>query len=442
MITREQAQSILGIAIQSGGVDEVFATLRGTVLTARSVAGRRLHPPQRMEDAVLTVTVRVGKRYAMASANVTGETDIRALAARAAENARRMPEASQILPFPGAQDGVTETPSNVPGSGERLWDDLASAMDRFRGASETKTMLSYGSVSLAENVLAIASSNGLFLHQPSTLAHAQFRVYSEDGRSTGFGERYEVDHGAMRASDALREAADTCLAWQGASDIEAKRLTTVFEPRALADMLQPMLRQFSSRAITQDQSFLRRLDGSSFLGTALFDPRVTLRSDPADPRVPALPFTTDGEPVGAEAWVRNGVISQLVIDRYEAAASGVKAVPAPSNLIMDEADPVEDVVAGTEYGLLIKGFANLNILDPKNCLLSGSTRDGLFLIENGKVSRPVRNLVLRETPVYLFKELLAMGSHVRTSPTGGYFPMLLPPIKVKDVLFTQPSGLV
>lgn len=240
---------------------------------------------------------------------------------------------------------------------------------------------------------------------------------------------------------------ETCLASRNPVEIKPGRITTIFDPRALADMLRPMLQQFSRRAIEQDQSFLRRLDGSSFLGTTLFDTRVTLRSDPFDPRLPSMPFTAEGQAVRAAQWVKRGVIARLVADRYDEASKEYAgkesdfAAP-PSNLLMDVVDPVPDLVAGTEYGLLVKGFANLNILDSKNCLLSGSTRDGVFLIEKGKVTKPVRNLVIRETPVYLFKELIALGAPVATSTTGGYFPMFLPSIKVKDVMYTQLSGLI
>lgn len=442
MITRKQAETILAIALQSPGADELFISLGGSSLASRGLAGTRLQPPQRMENLSMSVTARLGRRYAAVSGNLTDESDIRALVARAAAHAAEMPEAPEVLPFPGAAEQTPETGLSLSASGNAVWEQLEQTAMEFGDAAAAKDHRAFGSVSFAENVLALASSNGLFLYHPSTLAHAQFRCFSADGRSTGFGEAYTHDPAALRPADVLHEAVETCAEWRDPVAIEAKRLTTVFEPRALADMLKPMLRQFSSRAIAGDQSFLRRLDGSSFLGSTLFDTRVTLYSDPRDARLPSMPFTTEGETVGKEYWVKEGVISQIAIDRYEANASGIDPVAPPTNLIMDVAQPVRDIVAETEYGLLVRGFANLNILDPKNCLLSGSTRDGLFLIENGKITKPVRNLVMRETPVYLFKELIALGEPVRTSTTGGYFPMHLPPIAVKDVMYTLASGLV
>ncbi len=446
MITRKDCEDLLAIAVQSPGADEVFVSLSGTEQLSRGVAGQVLQAPHRSETVAVAVTVRKGRRYAMASGNVVGERDVRELVARAASHAAVMPEVPEVLPFPAATDFL-EVPLHAADDGVAIWNELHEGIDALRTDASLGGTLSYGSVSVAASVLALASSNGLFAYQSSRLGHAQFRCYSADGRSTGFNEQYRSNPGALSPAATLRDAAETCRSWQDAVEIAPKRITTIFEPRALADMLRPMLAQFSRRAIEQDRSFLRRLDGSSFFGTTLLDTRVTLRSDPGDPRLPSMPFTAEGQAVRAEYWVRNGVIAQLIADRFDAAKKDTPGKDAsgaahPTNLIMDVAEPVQDLVAGTEYGLLVKGFANLNIIDPTNCLLTGSTRDGVFLIEKGRITKPVRNLIIRETPVYLFKELLAQGTPEPTSTTGGYFPMLLPPIKVKDVMYAQLSGLI
>ncbi|MBE0645220.1 MAG: hypothetical protein IH600_14145 [Bacteroidetes bacterium] len=441
MMTRKECENLLSVAVQYSEVDEVFAVLNVTDSCARGVVGLALQAPHRMRNAELSVTVRKGRRYAMASGNVHDESNVRELVARAATAATQMPEAPEAPPFPGAVE-IIEAPIQRETAITRALEGLDDAIASFRGNPTFDSIQMYGRVTSAKSALALASSNGLFLYQPSSLANAHLRCFSADGTSTGFAEQYTMDPAMLRLSDLLSEAASNCHEWKSPSDIKPGRITTVFEPRALADMLRPMMQQFSRRAIEQDQSFLRKLDGSSFLGSQLFLEEINLRSDPYDARLGSMPFTADGQPVRAESWITKGVISQLITDRYDAIKSGEKETAPPTNLIMDVTDPVQDVIAGTEYGLLVKGFANLNILDPKNCLLSGSTRDGVFLIEKGKITKAVRNLVIRETPVYLFKELLALGVPEITSTTGSYFPMLLPPIRVKDVMYTQLSGLV
>ncbi len=441
MMTRNECEALLAIAVQSSDVDEVFATLNATDSCSRSIAGRLLLPPHRMRNTEITVTVRKGRRYAMASGNVYDETSVRDLVARAGRHAQFMPEAPEIIPFPGTVDSA-ESPMYREMDISRGVDGFERALETFLVEPSFDGMRVFGSATSASSSLALASSGGLFLYQPSSLANAHLRCFSDDGMSTGFSERYAVNPADLDLREVLESSARGCGQWRNPSDIKPGRITTVFEPRALADLLRPLLQQFSRRAIEQDQSFLRRLDGTSFLGTKLFHESVNFRSDPFDARVPSMPFTSEGQSVHAEDWVSNGVIAQLVTDRYDARKSASAEVAPPTNLIMDAAAPVSDIVASTEYGLLVRGFANLNILDPKNCLLSGSTRDGVFLIENGKITKPVKNLVLRETPVYLLKEILAMGHAELTSTTGSYFPMLLPSIRVKDVMFTQLSGLV
>jgi predicted Zn-dependent protease len=352
-----------------------------------------------------------------------------------------MPEAPESPPFPGPVS-VEESSMFREHEGSDEWTALEEGYSSYSLYTKFARTQLYGSMTSSESVIAMASSNGLFLYQPSSLAHLQVRGYSSDGSSTGFAERYTIDRASMNATEVLRNAAENCITWIKPIEFKPKRVTTIFEPRALADILRPMLGQFSRRAIEMDQSFLRRLDGTSFLGKRMFKEQVTLRSNPFDTRIPSLPFTSEGQPVRAETWVDKGVIAQLIADRYDAAEYGTTEVAPPTNLTMDVADPVKDLVADTEEGLLVKGFANLNILDPKNCLVSGSTRDGVYLIEKGQITKAVRNLIIRETPVYFFKEVQAMGRPELTSTTGSYFPMLLPPIRVKDVMFTQLSGLI
>ncbi|MBR9978831.1 MAG: hypothetical protein KFH87_12165 [Bacteroidetes bacterium] len=442
MIEKQLCEQLFAAAVQSDHADEVFIVLRATDEAALRFAANVRDPMHQTSALSLTVSVRKGNRYATVTGNEANEQEVRALVRRAADLTSVMPDIPDGLPFPSAVDIPTAplfdqyAPERIP-----AWfaDSVLPALD---DAVNKHGLLYSGSVAAGTSVLSLATSNGLFLYQPSSLGHLHVRVFDTNGRSTAFGERFHKEYGALDFKHVIARISETCRAWRKPEEIPPRRITTVFEPRALADMLAPMMRQFSRQAIEQEQSFLRRLDGSSFLGSRMFDERVTLRSDPYDQRLPSMPFTGDGQIVRPEHWIDRGVIAQLITDRYDAALKNVKPVAAPTNLVMDVADPVRDLIAETEHGILVKGFSDLNIIDPGNCLLRGSTRDGVFLIEDGEITAPVRNLLLRETPVYLLKELLAIGVPEVTSTTGNYFPMLLPPIRVKDVMYTQLSGLV
>ncbi|MCB2204210.1 hypothetical protein KQI65_05625 [bacterium] len=437
-MTRSKAQELLGLAVQAKDADECFAVLRSAEGMSQPLADNTLRPAQYSSDASMQISVRVGKRYMTVQCNELSAEGIRSAISRAVALAASMPESPEIYPFPSAAES-SAAPLVVDGF--RIEDGIDSAVTRqLLDDVRAKDMRFSGSLSSTRSSLALASSAGLFLHQESTLHHSSLRVYAKDGWSTGFAETYRgaLDREAVRS--ALGVAMQKCAAWKEPVQIEGGRLSTVFEPRALADMLQPMLSQFSERAIEQDQSFLRRLDGSSFVGTKMFDERITLQSDPMYAELPSMPFTAEGLPVHPRTWVKNGVIDSITRERFSKKGD---PVASPTNLIMQGGEtPAEQLIAGIEKGLLVSGFAQLSMIDPRNCLLTGSTRDGLFMIEDGKITRGVRNVLIRETPVYLFKEIQDLGPVSRCSTTDGYFPMLLPHIRVKDVLYAGSSGVI
>lgn len=437
---RSRFDDILSAAIQYSNADEVFAVLSSTVGETTRIADGIASAPHATNDAGIQITVRKGKRYGSAQTNALKPEGIRRAMDTAAAQAAIMPEVEQIVPFPSAVD----TPHSAAAEKDTIGasadaDALIQLLERAKQAALRLT----GSIVHSTNTLSIASSNGLSLHHPSTLVHMQFRLYSDDGWSTGYAERFDPSFSRQALLNAVDTGIQKCHAWRDPVELPAGRHSAVIEPRALADLLKPMMTQFTARAVEEGRSFLRKLDGSSFVGTKLFDERITLRSDPLHPECSSLPFTMDGSLVPAATWVRDGVIEQVVRDRYDAAGTGTSVIPPPTNLIMHGGEKSRDeLITNVERGLLISGFSELQIIDPSNCLLTGSTRDGLFLIEDGRISKAVRNVMLRETPVYLMKEVESLGTAERTSTTGSFFPMVLPTMRVKDVLFSGSSGMI
>jgi predicted Zn-dependent protease len=436
-MTRKRAEDVLAVAVQHGGADEVYAVLRSADGSAFPVTDNSVRPPQFTTDASVQLSVRVGKRYTTVQSNDLSPAGLRAALDRAVEQARQMPPSPEAYDFPGPAE-----PLAPPLVGDAF--DVNAGLDaallaELRERALSAGMRLTGSITATRSTLAVASSAGLFMHQESTLLHGRFRVYADDGWSTALGEHYAFSPQPAALLSAVDTAVAKCRAWKDPVALQPSRLTTVFEPRALAGMLRHLLPQFSARAVENDQSFLRRLDGSSFVGSKLFDERITLRSDPMAAELPSMPFTADGLPVLATTWVRDGVIETVTRDRF----SGAPVVAAPTNLLMSGGTTSpEELITGVSRGLLVSDFANLTVIDPKNCLLSGSTRDGLFLVEDGAITRGVRNILIRETPVYLFKELEDMSPAERTSPSESYFPMLLPHLRVKDVLYGAPTGMI
>lgn len=440
-MTRKDCELLLSRLINRGKADEVFVLLRGTSGTTLRFANNAALPPLRVDDISAQISVRHGGRYATVQCAAFDDATIDAAYERARRIAMEMPDAD-IVPFPEARL-VLEAPiftqhdSDIDSAWRR------SAVERIVSAAKREALVATGSVSSSDSLLALASSHGLFLYQASSLLLLDTRVYSADGLRTAAGRLARRSPSEIDTASYVEEIIARCKRWSNPVEIKPERLTTVFTAQATAELLHPLIQQFSQRAIDENRSFLRRLDGTSFVGATMFKEEVTLSSDPFSTVLPSLPFTAEGTEIKATHWVRKGVIESIALDRFDVKNSDREAVALPSNLLMRGGEQsLDELIANTPRGLLVHGFASLATLDPKNCLLGGSTRDGVFLIEDGVVTKPVRNLYLRETPVYMLKELLALGRPEEVTPTAMYFPMLVPPMRVKDVMYTQLSGVV
>lgn len=441
-MNRGQCASITSRLLELSRADETFVAVNGVDSTTLPFAANTVLPSAHLRDLVAQVTVRVGKRYATVSGNVLEENAMPALLRHAMDAVQRLPEVEEVVPFGGPVE-VPESPllrrrnADVPAS----WSTgaLAVILERTRRDG----LVAQGKIVTSDTVSALASSNGLFLFQPSSSVHCQVRVSTPDGASTGFSEVRAADTDAVDASLIAARASEKCLAWKNPVSIGAERLTTIFEAPALADLLLPFMRQFDTQAIAENRSFLRKLDGTSRLGTELFPSQFSIAADPYNARIPSMPFSPDGLKIAQQPWIHDGVISAVAISRYEAHKTGGQPVAFPSNFtVTGGRDSIETMIASAKRCLLVSGFAGLTIEDPANCLINGSTRDGLFLIENGKITRAVQNLIFRETPVYLFKRMEQIGVPEIAHPRGVFFPMLLPPVRVTEVMYVRNSGIV
>jgi predicted Zn-dependent protease len=149
-----------------------------------------------------------------------------------------------------------------------------------------------------------------------------------------------------------------------------------------------------------------------------------------------------GEPARKTTWIEKGVIKTLPVDRHWATVAKTPPVPLSGSLVMSgDSGTIEDLVRGTDQGLLITHFFYIRPVNPQNVELTGLTRDGVWLIEKGKIIQPVNNFRFNQSPVNLLKNVEALSQAV---PTAGGFggTMVAPGIRARDFLFTSKSDAV
>jgi predicted Zn-dependent protease len=265
--------------------------------------------------------------------------------------------------------------------------------------------------------------------------------FTSAGTSSGWAAQPAVRVEDISGEAIGRIAAEKCVKWKDPVKLDPGKYTVVLEPTAVGDLVPLMAFSMSARAAEEGRSFLSKKGGGTQIGEKMFPEFITLRSDPFHKLYPTLPWGGGGLPNTPIAWIENGVVKNLFYDRYWAGKAGKAPTPFPGNLILDGGDKTLDqLIASVDRGLLVTRFWYIRPVNPQTVQLTGLTRDGLFLIEDGKVTKPVVNFRFNESPVRMLQNTIAMGKPVRTR--GGESGMIVPPMVVKDFPFTSVSDAV
>ncbi|HWO89889.1 MAG TPA: metallopeptidase TldD-related protein, partial [Gemmatimonadales bacterium] len=228
--------------------------------------------------------------------------------------------------------------------------------------------------------------------------------------------------------------------------IEPGRYTVVLEPTAVANLLQLLVFAMNARAADEGRSFFSKRGGGNKIGERVVDERVTIVSDPWDPDLLAAPFGGEGLPNRRVVWIENGVVQNLNYDRFWAQRQNVEPTGGFAGIRMvGGTASLDDLIRSTERGVLVTRFWYIRPLDPRTILYTGLTRDGTFLIENGRISRPVRNMRFNESPLTMLNnmEMLSQSVRVSASESGDVGQaVVVPAIKTRDFNFQSISDAV
>jgi predicted Zn-dependent protease len=294
---------------------------------------------------------------------------------------------------------------------------------------------------------AIATNKGLFAYHRSTDAGLSNTVRTPERTGSGWASAGARDWSAIDPALLGARAAQKAVASRNPQAIEPGLYTVVLEPGAVADLVPQLAGAFNARNADEGRSAFSKRGGGTLVGEKVADERVTLYSDPADPDLLAQPFDTEGLPLSRRVWIENGVLKNLVYSRFWAQKRGVEATGTgtgfgggglPGGLKMvGGTKTTDELIAGTQRGILVTHFFYIRSLDPRTVLLTGLTRDGTFLIENGKITRSLKNFRWNESPLFLLRKIDEIGRAERTAAG-----QVMPSIRAKDFNFTSLSDAV
>jgi predicted Zn-dependent protease len=396
-------------------------------------------------DTTVTVTAYVGRRTGTSTTNQLDDASLKQAVATAERLARLAPEDPEFLPELDAQQYEAG----------RAWSEATAALepqaraDAVRAITAPATaagLVSTGYLDTRAGASAVANMKGLFAYARSTAAALTTTVRTADGGGSGWAGASHHDWARIDPAALGARAAEKARASRTPVAVEPGRYTVVFEPTAVGNLVQFIANALNARPADEGRSFFSKPGGGNKIGTKVVDERVTILSDPFDPDVAGSPFTGEGLPTRRSVWIDKGVVTNLNYDRYWAQKKGVTPTASGGSLKMSGGtSTMEEMIASTQRGLLVTRFWYLRPVDQRTILYTGLTRDGTFLIENGKITRAVKNLRFNDSPVFMLNNVEMLGQPVRVSASEDGGPgqaVMVPPIKVRDFNFTSLSDAV
>jgi predicted Zn-dependent protease len=396
-------------------------------------------------NATVTVQSSIGRRTGGSSTNRLDDGALRSAVETAERLARLSPEDPESLPLLGPQQyGTSAGWSEATASLEPA--ERATAVQHIATPARAANLLSTGYLEANATSFAVANSRGLFAYDRSTSCALTTTVRTSDGTGSGWAGGAHFDWTRLDAAAFGARAIEKAKLSRSPVGIEPGRYTVILEPTAVGNLVQLIAGALGARAADEGRSFFSRAGGGNKIGLKVVDERVTLASDPLDPDAPATPFTPEGFPIARTVWIENGVVRNLAYDRYWAERSGRPPTPPAATLRMSGGTATtEEMIASTRRGLLITRFWYIRGVDARTILYTGLTRDGTFLVENGKITRAVKNLRFNESPIFMLNNIDAMGAPVRVSASesgGAGTAIVVPPLKIREFTFTSMSDAI
>ena len=291
---------------------------------------------------------------------------------------------------------------------------------------------------------AFATKNKNFNFERRTFVSLSMTARTDDGTSSGYFARSHFDIDRLDTARIARESIRKATEGRNARTIDPGVYTVILEPQAVADLLGGVAFQFDARSAEEGRSPYSLPDNKTKLGQKLFDERLNIYSDPWNAELPASASAQGGIPAEKIYLVKNGVLDNLIYSRFWAKKSGKEPTPGPVNTIMEssaKAATLEEMIASTPKGLIISRFWYIRATDPRTASSTGLTRDGIWMIENGRVTYPVRNFRFNQSII----QMLAPGNvEMIGAPerVGDGNAAMLPALKIKAFNFTSASDAV
>ena len=457
-LTREEAKALADRVLAFAKADETRVNIQTGWTGNTRFAGNEITTSGGTTNTSITVTSTIGRRRASSATNVLDDASLRRTVEFAESLARLSPENPELAAELGPQEYAT-----VNG-----YFDSTAGLDAEKRATATKSAIDAaekaggpganifvaGYLEANAGASAVATSRGLFAYHRSSSANLGITARTPDGTGSGWSNAGARDWSVIDAAALGRTASEKAAASRNPRPIEPGLYTVVLEPAAVSDIMGSLFGTFNARGNDEGRGTYSKPGGGTKLGEKIADQRVTMYSDPADADLLAQPFAQDGTPVRRVTYIENGILKEFAYDRFWAQKQGKTATGGGGGgfgggggggggfgggavKFVGGTKTTAELIAGTKRGILVTHFFYIRPLDQRTVMLTGLTRDGTFLIENGKITAAVKNFRWNESPLFLLSKIDEIG---RAEPVGA--GRVMPSLRATDFNFSSLSDAV
>jgi len=430
--TEQDFRRIAEIVLAASKGDHTLVRLTDSLSTTLRFANNQAVQHISRRSPSLSVTVALGKKAGIASTSKLDDASLREIVATAAAIARVTPEDPEYLPPLGPQT-YPSVPSFQAPTAAATPMDLAKRTKLVIDRCIEKGLTAAGITTSDVSARGVAASTGLFGFEPATEAEFSLTATGEDSSGWTCNRHRNIE--ALELDRRAGSAIDKALLSKKPRELPPGKYPVILEPSAVAGLVGPIFSSARAKNYYKGNSpFVGKL------GSAIVDKRLTLRAEPAHSELLGSRFNNDGLPAKPVTWIDHGVLLQLDYERFTAKEHQTEPTPSPDAPILEfhgtTDASIEALIKNTKRAILVTNFWYIRFVNPVDLTITGMTRDGTFLVENGKITGGVKNFRFHESPLRCFANVEA-ATQPMDSATVERNKMLLPALRLPEFNFSS-----
>ena len=413
----------------SAGADQAQVTVSIADASYARFAANYVTQNLDSQQTTIALTYYIGQKSGTVTSADASTDGIARLVAQAKAIAQRVPPDKRFVSLPKPRAYAPPVPSYFAATADATPSERVEKLQPVFARMKRSQLTASGFTTTQITTLAIANSLGVRAAFTGTSAGMQVKAMA--AQTSGYAESYALDFGAIDPAPVADHAASKAIVSRTPFDLAAGRYTVILEPSAFQAAVKALIEGLDAQDVLDDQDswMIGRL------GKPLLSPNFTLRSDWSDPQLANPPFDpNDGTPVTKFAFVERGVPTAYSVSTYLGQKFNVPVTGIANSMVIDPGTRSrDDLVASVERGVLISRTWYERVVNPRDASITGLTRDGVYLIENGKLTRALKNFRYFVSMVEVMKDVEFSNRAVLAEPEDDLgYSCVLPDAKIAN----------